>query len=261
MRLIALILTALFLLTACGTEKKTSIPPNPPQLAQLFVSKTGDTISLNPETVKVVDRDVFLTIHFAKREIRDNIKLEVWEAVLRPSERLIAINSRKLFDTAGQEITSETFKTDWEYILPESTTEKIMRTVIEYCRTLNLPIDATPTAYATPGFQFVYKANDNNAFYFYKPTTIWTDGTTINVNVLIVNEVVQNGIDYTINKVQFKPSENKYRILSQTLYDPAGKKISTLNNTKWFDIPNHSVFDMMLDMIITYCRDNKIAVK
>lgn len=258
MRLKAVILTLLltFAVAGCGGQKPaapavkdTPQAPQAPQRQSLITTLAGDSVTLDPATVKANGPEVSLTLYFGKKEPKDGIKTEVWDSTFRPSERLLSIKVKRLLGDNGREISADTTGTGWEYVRPASDDERIMKAVSEYCRSRGLPLDDTPPPYALAGFMYIDKSTANNAFYLYKPVSVSTTGALKSVEVLIINETVKDSVKYSIATVTFKPAEKQYQTTVQTLYDPNGKQLSTHRDAKWYPISPHSIYDMLLDTI------------
>jgi|GEM_PF-6502880 len=251
MRLFATLLAVLVTVAAigCGGPKPAAPAKEPPAFTRLLTVGGGDTVSLDPATVKVSGAEVSLVLHFAKKAIKDGVKSESWDTSFKPSELLVAVKTKMLYDEKGQVVSADTIGGGWELIIPGSDTEKIMSAVVDYCKSRGLAVNDTRPPYALPGYKYLAKSTANNAYYLYKPASVRTAGGQTSVEVLLINESVQNGVKYAISTVAFQPKAMKYRTTAQTLYDEAGKARPAAVDGKWHDVVLHSVYDMLLDAI------------
>lgn len=252
MRLQVIILATVLALAVagCGGQKPAApAAKEAPQRVSLITTLAGDSVTLDPATVKTNGPEVSLTLYFSKKEPQNGIKTEVWDTTIRPSERLLAIKVKRLLGDTGQELSADTAGADWEYIRPASDSERIMVAVSEYCRSRGLPLDDTPPPYALGGFMYIDKSTANNAFYLYKPVSVRPSGSQKSVEVLLINETVKDGVKYAIATVTFKPGEKQYQTTAQTLYSPTGKQLSTHSDSKWYPVTANSIYDMLLDAI------------
>lgn len=251
----ALAVLLILAVAGCGGQNPAAAPPAkeaPPQAPQrvsLITTLAGDTVALDPASVAADGPDVSLTLYFTKKAVKNGVKTEVWQATFRPSERLLAIKTKRLLSETGQEISADTASGGWEYVAPAADSERIMFAVGDYCKRRGLPLDDTPPPYALPGFMYVAKSTANNAFYLYKPATVERAGNVTKVEVLMINQEVKNGVKYTLSSVTFKPAAKQYQTTAETLYDAKGKKLSAANDDKWYAVPANSVYDMLLDLI------------
>jgi hypothetical protein len=254
MRLFTLLLAVLFAAAAvgCGGQKPAAPAKDTaaaPAFTRLLAVGNGDVVSVDPATVKSDGTVVTLMLQFAKKEIKNGVKSESWDASFKPSERLVAVKAKMLYDEAGKVVSADTVGGGWEYIAPESDTEKIMQAVVDHCKSRGLALNATPPPYALPGFKYLAKSTANNAHYLYKPSSVRAAGGQKSVEVLMINEAVDNGVKYTVSTVTFQPGAKKYQTTAQALYDAAGKKTPVQGDAKWHDVPPHSVYDMLMDEI------------
>ncbi|MDT8903291.1 hypothetical protein [Anaeroselena agilis] len=260
MRLISTLLTLLLALalSGCGATKPVAPPPAPPpapqaretpQFANMLTTAGGDTVSLDPTTVKANGKDVSLVLRFTKSIVKNGVKTESWDAVFRPSERLVAVKAKMLYGEGGQVLSADTAGGDWEYVIPGSDTERIMAAVVTYCKSRGLTVNATPPPYALPGFKFLAKSTDNNAYYLYKSASVRSGGGQTSVEVLTIYETVKDGTKYAISAVDFQPAAKKYRATTRMLYDEAGKMRTAPGDQGWQPVAPHSVYDMLLDEI------------
>lgn len=241
----------LFILAGCGSPAPVKPAAAPKStLDHLYTNNTGDAVYIDTETVKISGITISATIQFHRKEARDGARREVWLASVKPAERIISVNQKLLYDDAGKQISSSAANTYWEYILPGSDTERLSQSLTDYCRRNGLPLDATPAPFIRPEFRYIAKSTANNAFYFYNPATIRNNGADTEVQVLMVNEEAEKGVRYVISAVRLNAKAQKYQVLSQTLYDAAGKQISvnTAAGPSSAVTPG-SVFDMLLQMI------------
>jgi hypothetical protein len=252
LRIIALLLSCALAVAGCGGQKPAApaTTKDVPQRVSLITTLAGDSVALDPATVKTNGPEVSLTLHFSKKAPRNGITAEVWEATFRPSERLQAIKVKRLLGEGGRELSADTAGVGWEYVRPASDSERIMAAVSEYCRSRGLPLDDTPPPYALSGYLYIDKSTANNAFYLYKPVSVLTSGGQKSVEVLMINETVKAGVKYSVATVTFKPKEKQYQTTAQSLYGPTGQKLSTHNDDKWYPVQPHSIYDMLLDAII-----------
>ncbi len=256
MRLVAVLLTLLLVaaLAGCGGTKSAAPPAAPqaketPQFAKLLTVAGGDTVSLDPATVKVSGNAVSLMLRFTKGEIKNGAKTESWDAVFRPSEQLVAVKAKVLYGEDGQVISADTVDGGWEYVIPGSDTERIMAAVVEYCKSRGLAVNATPPPYALPDFKYLAKSTANNAYYLYKPTSVRSGTGQASVEVLLIYETVRDGTKYAISTVAFQPTAKKYRTTARMLYDAAGKMRTAPGDPEWQAVTPQSVYDMLLDEI------------
>lgn len=251
MRIIALIVLTVFVLAGCVGPKSAPTAPakETPAFTRLLTVGGGDTVSIDPATVKVSGAEVSLMLHFAKRDIKNGVKSESWDTSFRPSERLVAVKTKMLYDDKGQVVSADTIGGGWELIIPDSDTERIMQAVVDYCKGRGLEVKATTPPYALPGYKYLSKSTANNAYYLYKPASVRTVGGQTSVEVLMINEAVQNSVKYAISTVAFQPKAMKYQTTTQTLYDEIGKARPASTDAKWYDVPPHSIYDMLLDAI------------
>lgn len=255
MRLVAILLTLLLAvaLAGCGGTKPAA-PPAAPQaketqpFVKLLTVAGGDTVALDPATVKVSGNDVSLMLRFTKSEIKNGAKTESWDAVFRPSEQLVAVRAKLLYGESGQVISADTVG-GWEYVIPGSDTERIMAAVVEYCKSRGLAVNATPPPYALPGFKYLAKSTANNAYYLYKPASVRSGTGQTSVEVLIIYVTVKGGTKYAISTVDFQPAAKRYRTTARMLYDAAGKMRTAPGDQGWQAVAPHSVYDMLLDEI------------
>ena len=259
-----LIVVLLLVLTGCGAPNRP-VPapapaPEPPKPSAIYTTVSGDTVSVNPDSVKTNDREVVVTLQFTKKQPVDGVKNEVWEATFKPAERMINIQSKKLYDDNGKQLSSGTSSLFWEYVPRGSTTDDIMQAVVAYCRDRNLTLNTTPAPYDMPEFRYIAKSTANNAFYFYRPASVRSAGDSLSVEVLIVLERLENGVRYSLNTVLLNPVTGKYQTASQTYYDQTGKQTSSNKDPKWFDISPNSVYDMLRQSVLEYARANKIQL-
>jgi hypothetical protein len=253
MRITAALLAILVLIaiTGCGfvSPAKPAETPVKNTLDHLYTATNGDTVYIDTETVKISGVTASAAIHFLRKEIRDGGRREVWHASLKPAERIISVNQKLLYDDGGKQIASSAANTYWEYILPGSDTERLAQALTDYCRRNNLKLDTTPAPFIKPEFRFIAKSTANNAFYFYNPATVRVSGPNTEVQVLMVNEEPEKGVRYVISTVRLNTKDQKYQILTQSLYDAAGKQTSVNTAAGPLSaIPPGSVFDMMLQM-------------
>lgn len=249
-RLIILVTALALAVAGCGGPKPAApAATEAPQRVSLIITLAGDSVSLDPATVKVAGPDVSLTLYFSKKEPKNGVKTEAWEATFRPSERLQKIKTKRLLGADGQELSADTAGIGWEYVRPAADSERIMAAVSEYCRSNGLPLDDTRPPYALTGYIYIDKSTANNAFYLYKPASARASGGQKSVEVLMVNETVKDGVKYAVATITFKPGEKRYQTTAQTLYGPTGKQLSTHSDAKWYPINPNSVYDMLLDAI------------
>ncbi|MDR3563363.1 MAG: hypothetical protein P4N59_18280 [Negativicutes bacterium] len=264
MRILTALLGLLLLITfvGCSSPAKTpALPPSPQdKLVTLLTENSGDLVRLDPDTVKVSGGNITLSLYFVKKELRDGVRREIWNATFTPSERLMALKARQLFDDSGKEMSAIVWDTYWEYVLPDTTTDDIMQAVVDYCKNRGLALD-TAQASARSGFKYVAKSNANNAHYFYDPATIKADGSQARVDVLIVYENGPDGIRSALTTVRLDPKLQKYQIASQTPYDATGKPLAATSDPRWYPISPNSVFDMLTDTVVTFCKNNNITLK
>lgn len=221
-----------------------------PAFTRLLTVGNGDTVSLDPATIKVAGPEVSLVLHFAKKEIKNGATSESWDTVFKPAERLLAVKTKMLYDAKGQVVTADTISGGWELIIPDSDTERIMQAVVEYCKGHGLAVNATPPPYALPGFKYLDKSTANNAYYLYKPASVRTGNGQKSVEVLMINQAVQNGVKYAVSTVAFRQQgAAKYQTTAQMLYDETGKARPADVDAKWYDVAPHSIYDMLLDAI------------
>ncbi len=204
-RIVALIMLLVFALAGCGGPKPAAPAKEPPAFTRLLTVSNGGTVSIDPATVKVSEAEVSLMLHFAKQDSKNGVKSESWDASFKPSERLMAVKTKMLYDDKGQVVSSDTLGGGWEYIIPDSDTEKIMLAVVDYCQGRGLAVNATPPPYALPGFKYITKSTANNAYYLYKPDSLRRSGGQTSVEVLMINETVRDGVKYAVSTVAFQP--------------------------------------------------------
>lgn len=221
-----------------------------PAFTRLLTVGSGDTVSLDPATVKVAGSEVSLMLHFAKKDSKNDVKSESWDTSFKPAELLITVKTKMLYDDKGQVVSADTIGGGWELIIPDSDTERIMQAVVDYCKSRGLTVNATPPPYALPGFKYLTKSTANNAYYLYKPSSVRTGNGQKSVEVLMINETAQNGVKYAVSTVAFRQQGTaKYQTTAQTLYDETGKARPAAADAKWYDVSPHSVYDMLLDAI------------
>lgn len=233
----------------CGGQKAAAPAKEAPKFVRLISVSGGDTVSLDPDTVKVNGPEVSAVLLFAKSAVKDGIKSESWDATLKPSERMIAVKAKMLYNEAGQVVSADTANSGWEYIIPDSDTERIMHAVVDYGKSRGLAVNATTPPYALPGYRYVAKSTANNAYYLYKPASVRTSGGVVAAEVLMINSEPKNGVKYSVATVNFRTGDKKYQTAAQALHDATGTKLSDHNDTKWYDIPPNSVYDMILDAV------------
>lgn len=252
MRLTSVIFTLLLAvaLAGCGGTKPAAPPAKEaPQFARLLTVAGGDTVSLDPATVKVSGNDVALILRFAKSASKNGVTTESWDAVFRPSEQSVAVKAKMLYGEGGQVLSADTAGGGWEYVIPGSDTERIMAAVVEYCKSRGLAVNATPPPYALPGFKYLAKSTANNAHYLYKPAPVRSGTGQTSVEILLIYETVKDGTKYAISTVDFQPAAKKYRTAARMLYDAAGKMRTAPGDPGWQAVTPHSVYDMLLDEI------------
>ncbi len=253
MRLFTLLLGVIVALAAigCGVPKPAAPAQEKgaPAFTRLLAVGNGDVVSTDPAAVKSDGTVVSLVLRFAKRDIRNGVTSESWDVSFKPSERLVAIKAKMLYDGAGQVVSSDTAGGGWDYIAPDSDTERIMQAVVDHCKSRGLALNATPPPYALPGFKYLAKSTANDAHYLYKPSSLRAAGGQKSVEVLLINETVQNGVKYSVSTVTFQPGTKKYQTTAQTLFDATGTKLPAQGDAKWYDVPPHSVYDMLMDEI------------
>ncbi len=252
MRLISVVLFLLLAvaLAGCGGAKPAAPPAKEaPQFARLLTVAGGDSVSLDPATVKVSGNDVSVMLRFTKSEIKNGVKGESWDAVFRPSEQLVAVKAKMLYGEGGQVLSADTAGGGWEYVIPGSDTERIMAAVVEYCKSRGLTVNATPPPYALPGYKYLAKSTANDAYYLYKPASVRSGGGQASAEVLMIYETAKDGTKYAVSTVDFQPAAKKYRTASRMLYDAAGKMRPAPGDPGWQAVTPHSVYDMLLDEI------------
>ncbi len=239
-------------LAGCGGPKPAApaVQEKPaPAFTRLLTIGNGDVVSVDPVTVKSDGTVVSLMLHFARRDIKNGVKSESWDVSFKPSERRVAIKAKMLYNEAGQVVSSDTAGGSWDYIAPDSDTEKIMQAVVDHCKSRGLALNATPPPYALPGFKYLAKSTANSAHYLYKPSSVRAATGQKSVEVLMINEAVHNGVKYSVSTVTFQTTAKKYQTTTQTLYDDAGRKTPAQGDARWYDVPSHSVYDMLMDEI------------
>lgn len=251
MRLSVIILATVLAVAVagCGGQKSAAPVKEAPKLTRLVTVASGDVVSVDPDTLRVSGAEVNALLLFTKKEVRNGVTTESWDVSLKPSERLIAVKAKLLYNEAGLVVSADTAGAGWELIIPDSDTERIMQAVVDYAKKRGLAVNATPPPYALPGFKYLAKSTANNAYYLYKPASVRTSGGQISVEMLMIHEGVVNGSKYAITTVNLRAADRKYQTAAQTLYDAAGKQVASHSDAKWYDIPPHSVMDMLLDVV------------